>query len=266
MLRVGWFSTGRGPGSRALLSGVADAIAAGLPVDIAYVFCNREPGEDPNTDLFLALARERGFPVVTLSSARFRRERGGAIARKGGPLPAWRLDYDDAVLELLAPYGTSIGVLAGYMLIFGPRACERLTLLNLHPAAPGGPIGIWQDVIWQLIAQRAERSGITIFKAVPEVDAGPPLAYCTYSLRDAAIAPLWEAIADLPVERLREEEGEALPLFMEIRLRGAMREPPLLIETLRALAERGGDPRPLLAEPLDLTAAVEARLAAAERA
>jgi len=266
MLRIGWFSTGRGPGSRALLSAVADAIAASLPVEIAYVFCNREPGEDANTDLFLDLAHERGFPVVTLSSARFRREHHGAIVRKGDPLPPWRLAYDDRVLELLGPFGVSIGVLAGYMLIFGPRACEQLTLLNLHPAAPGGPIGIWQDVIWQLIAQRAEQSGITIFKAVPEVDAGPPLAYCTYALRDAAIDPLWEAIAGRSVERLREEEGETLPLFTEIRRRGVAREPVLMIETLRALAERGGDPGPLLAAPLDLTAAVEARLATAERA
>ena len=65
--------------------------------------------------------------------------------------------------------------------IFGPAACGAMTLLNLHPAAPGGPIGIWQDVIWQLIASRAERSGVTIFRAIPEVDTGPPLQNPTVS-------------------------------------------------------------------------------------
>ena len=258
MLRIGWFSTGRGPGSRALLRVAAEAIDGGLPVEIACVFCNRERGEDPNSDEFLALADSYGFPVVAFSSARFRKAQAGPIARKGEPLPAWRLAYDDAALRLLAPFGFSVGVLAGYMLIFGPRACAALTLLNLHPAAPGGPIGIWQDVIWQLIEQRADRSGITIFKAEPAVDTGPPLAYCTYPLRDAAIDPLWRELERAPLPQLREELGEQLPLFAEIRRRGALREPPLILETLRALS--GTSIASLLHEPLDLTAAVERRL------
>src|SRR5438445_240155 len=116
-----------------MLRTAAGAIARGLPVEIGCVCCNREPGEDPNTDEFL---------------------------------------------RRLEPFDVHTGVLAGYMLIFGPAACGAMTLLNLHPAAPGGPIGIWQDVIWQLIASRAERSGVTIFRAIPEVDTGPPLTFC----------------------------------------------------------------------------------------
>src|SRR5207248_1816748 len=102
-----------------------------------------------------------GLPTVTLSSAAFRRRAGGKIARKGGALPAWRLDFDEEMLHLVEPYRVDAGVLAGYMLIFGAAACARLALLNLHPAGPGGPIGIWQDVIWQLIETRAPTSGIT---------------------------------------------------------------------------------------------------------
>ena len=53
-LDIGWFSTGRGPGSRRLLAAVQDEIASGrLDARIAVVFCNRNPGEDENTDLFL---------------------------------------------------------------------------------------------------------------------------------------------------------------------------------------------------------------------
>lgn len=235
-LRIGWFSTGRGPGSRMLLRAVTDAIDAGLPVEIAYVFGNRELGEDAGSDEFLTLVASLGLEAITLSSAKFRRVHGGPVARTGESLPAWRLAYDDAVLELVKPFGTTLGVLAGYMLIFGPRACEELCLLNLHPAAPGGPKGIWQDVIWNLIGQRASTSGITIFRAIPEVDAGPPLSFCTYSLRGGGIDGLWEQIDALPMQEVRARWGEEGPLFGEIRRRGAIREPKLLVETLGAIS------------------------------
>lgn len=258
-LRVGWFSTGRGAGSRALLQTVAEAIAGGLPIEIAYVFCNREPGEDQNTDEFFRLAEFLNLPLLTLSSAACRRRAGGKVVRKGDALPQWRLDFDDEVLRLVAPFGAELGLLAGYMLIFGPRACERLALLNLHPAVPGGPIGIWQDVVRQLIESQAERSGITIFRAVPEVDTGPAISFCAYSLRGDGIEPLWDSAASVANAELWSAAGEELPLFKEIRRRGALREPPLIVETLRALAEARAKPAGT-STPLDLTEYVEAAL------
>jgi phosphoribosylglycinamide formyltransferase-1 len=155
----------------------------------------------------------------------------------------------------VAPFEAHTALLAGYMLIFGPRACKELQLLNLHPAEPGGPIGIWQDIVWELIERRAERSGITIFEAVPEVDAGPPVTFCTYSLRGGPIDRMWEAVDGRPAAELRTDPGEELPLFKEIRRRGAEREQPLIVETLRALAEGGAVER-----PLDLSELVERRL------
>ncbi len=235
-MRIGWFTSGRGPGSLALLRAACDAIDAGtLPVEIAYVFCNRERGEHEPADRLMDLAGAHGLPVVTLSAAAFRRRTGGEVARAGQPLPAWRMDYDRAVLELLRPLRTQVAVLAGYLLI-APLLCRELDLLNLHPAAPGGPAGLWQDVIWQLIEQRAERSGVTIFRATPELDAGPPLSFCTYSLRGEDIDRLWAAVAGQDVAQLRAQAGEDLPLFVEIRRRGAVRETPLLLATLTALA------------------------------
>ncbi|MGI8554495.1 MAG: formyltransferase family protein, partial [Dehalococcoidia bacterium] len=144
-------------------------------------------------------------------------------------------DYDQAILHLIEPFGTDIAILAGYMLI-APELCRRMTLLNLHPAAPGGPAGIWQDVIWQLIEQRAESSGVTIFRATPDLDAGPALSFCTYSLHDTALDPLWRMLAGRPIAGLPEREGEKLPLFREIRRRGSIREAPLLVQTLAAIA------------------------------
>src|SRR3989304_7612525 len=91
-LRVGWFSTGRGEGSRRLLPAVVDAIGRGeLDAEIALVFCNRERGEYEATDGFLELAASYGIPCLTLSSRRFRRERGGALSKPDEPAPAGRL-------------------------------------------------------------------------------------------------------------------------------------------------------------------------------
>lgn len=237
-MRVGWFSSGRGPGSQALLAAACEAIEAGrLPVEIAYVFCNRERGEHEPADRFLDLAAAHHLPVITLSSSAFRRQIGGAVARAGRPLPAWRADYDRAVLRLIEPYGTESAVLAGYQLV-APELCRDLDLLNLHPAAPGGPAGLWQEVIWQLIEGHADSSGVTIFLATPELDAGPPIAFCTYSLHDEQIEPLWRAAEQQEARPLRLDPGEDLPLFLDIRRRGAMRETPLLLATLGALARR----------------------------
>ena len=271
-LRIGWFATGQGTGSRALLQAAHEAVARGeLPAEIAFLFCNREPGEHENSDLLLAMAVGYGIPTLTLSDRRFRRQVGGEVARAGQPLPAWRLAYDRAVLELIAPFGVDIGMLAGYMLIFGPEVCARLDLLNLHPAAPGGPKGTWQRVIWQLIAERAAESGVLINRATPEVDEGPVVAYCRYSLRGPAFDPLWQAVAGRDLEELRATAGEDLPLFRTIRAAGVAREIPLMVQTLIALARGrfrivGGTvltPEGPAPGGVDLTAEVEAAIGAA---
>ena len=56
MLELGWFSTGRGEGSRNLLRLVQEQIAGGsLPARIQFVFCNREQGEGEGSDGFMDL-------------------------------------------------------------------------------------------------------------------------------------------------------------------------------------------------------------------
>jgi folate-dependent phosphoribosylglycinamide formyltransferase PurN len=238
MLTIGWFSTGRGPGSRKLLAAVHEEISCGrLDARIAVVFCNREPGEDENTDLYLQQVRDYSIPSVCLSSRAFRRKLGEKPVRKGETLPEWRRAYDREVLRLLEPYPFDIGVLAGYMLIFTDEFTHRHDLLNLHPAAPGGPKGIWQDVIWQLIESRAERAGVMMHLATPELDEGPPVTYCTYPIRGPAFDQFWAEVEGRPIAEIQANEGEASPLFAEIRRHGVARELPLVIETLRALAE-----------------------------
>ena len=237
MLKLGWFSTGRGEGSRKLLIAAQTKIdASSLDAQIACVFCNRAPDEDANTDLFLEQVRAYELPLVCLSSRDFRRARSAAVVRKGDPLPDWRREYDRGVMRLLDPYPFDVGVLAGYMLIFGEEASQRYDLLNLHPAAPGGPQGVWQDIIWQLIETRAETAGVMIHLATPELDEGPPVTYCSYPLNDPPFDPLWREVEGRTVDELKASEGEANRLFAEIRRRGVEREAPLVIETLRAFA------------------------------
>jgi folate-dependent phosphoribosylglycinamide formyltransferase PurN len=271
-LRVGWFSTGRGEGSRRLLSAAAEAIGKReLDAEIAFLFCNRERGEHEATDGFLDLAASFGIPCLTLSSRNVRRERGGALSQPGEPLPPWRVEYDRKVAKLLSQYEFDIGMLAGYMLIFTPEMARRYPFLNLHPAEPGGPVGAWQEVIWQLIDGRAERSGVMIHLATEELDRGPTVAYCTFSLRAPGFAPLWERLGTRQSSQVRETEGEELPLFQEIRRHGTARELPLVVETLRAFADgrlqindtrvvgENGQP---MSSGLDLTPKIDAAVAA----
>ncbi len=237
-LRLGWFATARGTMSAKLLAAAHDEISAGrLDAEIALVFCNREAGEDTNTDAFLEQVRSYGLPLVTLSSREFRRAHGGEIAKKGAALPGWRHEYDREVMQVLEAYPFDLGVLAGYMLIFCEEAAQRWDLLNLHPAPPGGPAGMWQDVVWHLIATRAERSGVMMHLATPELDQGPVVTYCTYAISGEQFGALWKEIEGRSVEDLKAAEGEGNALFQEIRRQGAAREVALVIETLRALAD-----------------------------
>lgn len=270
MLRIGWFSTGRGEGSQKLLRATVDAIREGrLDGEIDFVFSNRERGQNDVTDTFLDQVESYGLPLITLSDARFRKEQGGEVARKGKPLPPWRTDYDRAILERLAPYSWDVGMLAGYMLIGTEPLVSARPLLNLHPAAPEGPAGTWQDVTWQLIERRAERSGVRIHLSTLDLDEGPIATYCTYPLRGATIDLLWRTAEQRSIDEIREQDGEAFPLFQEIRRRGTMREIPLVVETLRSLADGRlrlegdriwtGDTR--IAGGYDLTPEIEGSLA-----
>ena len=54
--QLGWFSTGRDKAARDLLTAVTNSIRqAEIKVEIAFVFCNREPGESKESDSFIKL-------------------------------------------------------------------------------------------------------------------------------------------------------------------------------------------------------------------
>lgn len=262
-LTLGWFSTGRGEGSRGLLKLVQQEIGLGaLDAQIQFVFSNREPGEAEGSDQFFEMVRGYGIPLVTLSSQRFRREHGG------GPFSEHRLDFDREAMQKLRDTSPDLCVLAGYMLITGPEFCRVYDMINLHPALPSGPTGTWQQVIWQLVETEATETGAMVHVATEVVDEGPTVSFCRFPIRGGAFDSLWKSVEGTPVERLKAEAGEELPLFQVIRQEGVIRESPLLLETLRALAsgrirvERGrvldAKGRPI--EGRDLSGEIEERL------
>ncbi len=232
MLRLGWFSTGRGEGSRGLLRFIHDAIDRGrLDAKLEFVFSNREPGEAEGSDQFFELVRSYGLPLVTLSSNRYRRENGG------GPISRHRLGFDREALRLLERYDPDVCALAGYMLICSGDMCRRYPLLNLHGALPDGPIGTWQSVIWQLIESRSTRTGAMIHLATEEVDRGPVLSHCVVPISGDEFEQDWQALQGRDVSDIRAAEGEHFRLFQRIREAGYRREPYLILETLRAVAD-----------------------------
>ena len=267
MLRIGWFTTGRGPGSRGFYTTVQGAIAGGeLDAKIDFVFMNRDRGEAEGSDSFIDLVRHHRTPLVTLSSRRFRREHGG------GTFGQHRLPYHRQAMDLLRPYRPDVCVMAGYLLFTETEVVTRWPTINLHPAAPWGPAGLWQDVIWEAIARQASESGVRVHVATGELDKGPLVSYCTYPVRGPHFDPYWQDASGRLIDELKAE-GEANALFSEIRREGLRRERPLLLETLRALADgrrrvtcgsveaQAGGP----AEPLCLNEAVEEALAATPR-
>ncbi|MEK9658355.1 MAG: formyltransferase family protein [Chloroflexota bacterium] len=247
-LRLAWFTAGRGAGSRGMFERAVSAIADGsLNAEIAVVFIQRERGEGEGSDAFMDRARSLGIPVETLSARRWRAEHGGTLT---SPV---RAAYDQALWAQVAPHAPQVGVLAGYLLIMSPELTRSLPFVNLHPALPEGPVGLWQKVVAQLISEGTRETGSTVFRVTEELDRGPSLAYTRVGLRGPGFDALW---AD-PAAHQPADEGGAL--FDAIRAAGVRREPELLVQTLRALADgrMGIEDR---TRALDLTAQVEAAL------
>ena len=257
-MRIGWFSTGSGEGSRGLLTAALDAIDDGrLDASIEFVFCNRVRGQHEGTDRFLDMVEACGLPLVTLSSQAFRRAHGGR------PWAELREAFDRAAIEKLDGLSVDVSVGAGYMLL-APVLCRRYTIINLHPALPDGPVGTWQRVAWELIDARSAESGVMLHVMIPEMDAGPVISYCRYPLRGPGFDAQWAALGDRTSADVKAQEGEDHPLFSAIRSAGLIRERPFLVETLRAIAAGRVDAaRAAESEPLNLTDEVEAVLPAA---
>ncbi|MDR1404713.1 MAG: phosphoribosylglycinamide formyltransferase [Candidatus Methanoplasma sp.] len=241
MLRLGWFSTGRGPGSRNLLKEVMDKKEEGLiDAEIAFVFCNWSNDEEPNPkkeqrSMFFDMVRGYGIPLITLSWKDFLPELRGTDG------DAWRSEYGNKLRELTGKYGFDMGVLAGYMLWMDDETCRRYDMINLHPALPDGPKGTWEEVIWQLIEEGADEHGVTIHICTEDLDRGAALTYCKFPIRGCGFDSLWKdmerKLESSSLEDIVSKEGTGEPLFRKIREEGSKRELPLIVSTIGLFAE-----------------------------
>ena len=232
MHKIGWFSSGRGSGSRDLLTTMHQSIQKReVNAKIAFVFCNREPGQFEETDRFLDLVKSYNIPLVYFSSVKFRESLDNSV------LPEWRIHFDREVMQRLQEFQVELSVLAGYMLVVGAEMCQNYTMINLHPAVPGGPKGTWREVIWELIENRADRTGVMMHLATPELDEGPPVSYCSFSIKGAPFDEHWQKLGKEPMEAIKARDGEEIELFKLIRQHGLKREFPLIVSTVKAFSE-----------------------------
>ncbi|MFN3740357.1 MAG: formyltransferase family protein [Thermodesulfovibrionales bacterium] len=234
---IGWFSTGRDEEARRLLEVVLEERKSGLKVDIAFVFCNRQRGESPFTDRFLDYAESQGLKTITFSSRNFMPE----LRTHNREL--WREEYHKEVWKLIKDYNVEFSFLAGYMLIAGRTLTEKHRMLNLHPAIPGGPKGSWQEVMWELIRTKADYAGAQIHLVTAELDEGPAVSFCKFSIKTTDFEPLWrrleEDLLTMSFKYLQSRYKEEYPLFKKIREEEFLREIPLIIMTLKILSEKG---------------------------
>ncbi len=242
MFKIGWFSTGRDPAGRELLVEAHDRIQDGtIPGKISFVFSNREDGEFEQSDLFFDLVRSYGYPLIQFSSSTFKPEMRAEGRKDEGILKQWRREYDREIVKRLGGHEMDLGVLAGYMLIVGDEMCKVCDMINLHPAAPDGPKGTWQEVIWELLEKRADRTGVMLHLVTEELDRGPVITYCVFPIVGGDLEPLWRdfdaRLRSETVGDIAKKDGEGNLLFAEIRRLGFIRELPLIVHTLRVFAE-----------------------------
>ena len=206
--------------------------SGGIKGEISFVFSNREPGEAEQSDLFFELVHSYGIPLVCFSHRNFktlgqpipleRRGLGESEARQSQE--NWRLQYDREIRRRIGEFTPDICVLAGYMLIVGEELCRKYNMINLHPAPPGGPTGSWQEVIRKLIQDKAEKAGAMMHLVTPELDRGPVISYCSFSIRGKPFDQYWQ-------------KNDKNTLFRLIRQYELAREFPLIVSTLQALSQ-----------------------------
>jgi phosphoribosylglycinamide formyltransferase-1 len=240
--KIGWFSTGRGQGSMNLLNAMVKAITDGeVNAELAFVVCSREQGEAEGSDRYIKQVQDYGIPLISFSSKKFMPDLRSTGKADPAAMRPWRIAYDREVMQRMEGVKTDIIVLAGYMLVVGEEICEVHDMINLHPAAPNGPAGTWQEVIWLLIHKRAQESGNMMHLVTKELDKGPPITYCTFPIRGPEFDPLWQEMEKKLKHKMLAEivkkEGEQNPLFAKIRQEGARREIPLVVQTVKAFAE-----------------------------
>jgi len=225
-MQFGIWTTGRDEAALELLKAIYDATKDGtIKGDISYIFCNREKGEGLWSDTIIDWCKETSIPLVSRSSSKFEPE------LKKKDFEEWRKMFHAVARKHLSGLSEDIRVLIGYMLILDADSCRDKPTINLHPAKPGGPKGTWQEVIWNLIKNDADESGVMVHLVTPALDEGPPISYCTYEIKNRDLKQLWEA-------HRKRLEKMTLSEIMKMKVK-TIRSPTAHREAETAKAHRG---------------------------
>ncbi len=235
------FSTFRDRAALDLFKSMYEACEDGfIRGKISFVFCNREKGEFPDTDEYLAYVESCGVPLVQSSSRRFRPEERREARHDSVLMRKWRLEYDRTGPGPAAEkYQPDLIVLAGYMLILGEEMCDKYRMINLHPALPWGPKGSWEDVVWELMKTGQKETGAMMHLVTKELDRGSPLSFYRVSLEK--LGPLWleweRRLKTGDFREIKRADYRTNELFCAIREKQLPGEVPLILLTLKHIAE-----------------------------
>ena len=221
MLNIGWFSTGRSESSLKLFTWTLQQIKKQhLPIKIAFVFCNRVQGEHVGTDNFLSAVTKCKIPLITTSY-----QRNKSLHGKNQ-----RELFDKEIYNKIKNFNTDICMLAGYRLILSEYLTKKFIFLNLHPALPDGPIGTWENVISTLIENQIKTTGAMIHIVTKNLDRGPVVSFHKIALTGRKFDALWK--------RINKSKSEKIKLFNLIRNEGFLKEPFLILESLKQIGEK----------------------------
>lgn len=149
--RVAILISGRGSNMEVLIKA---ARGEDFPARIVGVFSNRAaaPGLD--------FAHREGIPTATLAQSKFQT----------------RLDFENALTEILEGWGTEIVCLAGFMRILTPEFTTywQGKAINIHPSLLPAYKGL--DTHARAIADGMAEAGCTVHFVTPALDEGPAIA------------------------------------------------------------------------------------------
>ena len=241
-LTIGWFTTAEDTKAHDLFTNTYNMIQnLGLDVNIAYLFCNRQKGEDPKTDQFLASVQDLGINLITHSSREFQKGmHAQTTGKETDPLPDWQKEYHTQVMEKISSYPIDIALLVGYTPAVTAEFIKKYTTILFRSALPDGPSGNWPTIIWQLIGTRSAESGATLHLLTEEdTERGIPVTYCRYPIKKREFSSFWHDLdrkmKSQSLAQLIATEGENVPLFNAIKEAGEYLEIPLIVLTIQDL-------------------------------
>ena len=136
-MRIGWLSTAATGRVQPACRHRAPSTEESIPLDIATVFCDREPGEARGERSLPGLARDE--LGVTRGHTLQQSELGGGERGRCGRVRGLARQLPPRCDRSVEPPGTGCPGDGRLHARRKPRHVRRYAMLNLHPALPGGP-------------------------------------------------------------------------------------------------------------------------------